>query len=88
MSHINRAYGEKFENLDQYKHEDNFKRCLSKITIDNVKNAIIRSRNIMNTKISNGERLEEYKGFKYYKDNPALTIWESVEAILYECNLL
>ena len=25
---------------------------------------------------------------KYYKENPALTIWESVEAILCECELL
>lgn len=87
LSHINRAYGEKFENLDQYKHKDNFKRCLSKLTIDNVRDAIIRSQNIMNTKVANGEYLEEYKGFKYYKENPALTIWESVEAILCECEL-
>ncbi len=88
LSHINRAYGERFENLDQYKHEDDFKRCLSKLTIDNVKEAIDRSKRIMDIKESNGEHQEQYKGFKYYKDNPALTIWESVEQILLECELI
>ena len=27
---INQAFGEKFENMDEYKKEDNFKRCLKK----------------------------------------------------------
>lgn len=88
LSPINRAYCENFENLDQYKHEDNFKRCLSKLTLNNVIDAIKRSKRIMETKESNGDRLEEYKGFTYYKQNPALTIWESVEAILVECELI
>jgi len=88
LSHINRAFGEKFENLDQYKHEDNFKRCLSKLSLDDVKTAIIRSKRIMEAKTSSGEYQDQYKGFQYYKENPALTIWEPVEAILRECELL
>lgn len=88
LSHINRAFGEKFENLDQYKHEDNFKRCLSKLSVDDVKNSIIRAKRIMESKSPNREYPEQYKGFQYYKENPALTIWEPVEAILRECELL
>lgn len=88
LPHINKAYNEKFENLDQYKHEDNFKRCLSKLSLNNVKEAITRSKKIMNTRIDNGDALEQFKGFKYYKDNPSLTIWESVETILQECELI
>lgn len=88
LSHINRAYNEKFENLDQYKHEDNFKRCLAKLNLDNVRAAIERSKSIMDTKAANREHQEQYKGFTYYKGNPALTVWESVEAILCECELL
>ena len=88
LPHINRAFGENFENLDQYKHENDFKRCLSKLSLDDVKVAIKRSKNIMETKATNGERQEQYKGFKYYKENPSLTIWESVEAILSECELV
>ena len=88
LSHINRTYQENFENLDQYKHEANFKRCLSKLSLDNVYDAINRAKKIMNTKISNGEIPVEYKGFTYYKENPALSIWKPIEKILKECGLL
>jgi hypothetical protein len=88
LSHINRAYDENFENLDQYKHEDNFKRCLAKLNLDNVRMALKRSKSIMDIKEANGEHPEQYKGFKYYKENPALTVWESVEAIFLECELI
>ncbi len=88
LPHINRAYGERFEDLDQYKHENNFKRCLSKLSLDNVRTAIERSKSIMDGKRANGDSQEQFMGFKYYKENPALTIWESVEEILCECELL
>ena len=88
LSHINKAYGEHFEVLDHYKRESDFKRCLSKLCIDDVRQAIHRSKRIMDYKVASGERKEQYKGFEYYKENPALTIWKSVEAILQECELL
>lgn len=88
LPHVNKAYSEKFENLDQYKHEDNFKRCLNKLSLDDVKEAIKRSEMIMENKVANGEHQEQYKGFTYYKDNPALTIWESVKSIFAECGLI
>lgn len=88
LSHINRAYQENFENLDEYKHEANFKRCLSKLTLDDVCDAVGRAKKIMNAKVLNGELLEQYKGFTYYRENPALSIWEPIEKILRECGLL
>lgn len=88
LPHINKAYNEKFENLDHYKRHDDFHRCLSKLSLENVNDAIKRAKRIMEIKLSNEEREDEYKGFKYYKENPALTIWESVAAILDECGLL
>ena len=88
LSHINKAFEEKFESLDQYKHEKNFKRCLSGLSLDNVILAIKRAKKIMETKKENGDNPEQYKGFTYYKKAPALTIWQSVEAILAECELL
>lgn len=88
LSFINSAYGEKFENLDQYKHERNFKRCLSKLTLDHVRSAIERSRCIMSVNQQNGMKPVEYKGFTYYTENPSLTIWEPVAGILSDCGLL
>lgn len=72
---LNKAYGENFENLEQYKHESNFKRILSKLTLDNVRQAIYRSKVIMQKNMEMGYRLQEYKGYQYYKENPSLSLW-------------
>lgn len=88
LNPINRAYNAKFENLAHYKNEGNFKWCLSQLTIDDVKSAISRSKRIMNINQQNNAVMKNYKGFKYYIDNPSLTIWESVEKILKDCGLI
>lgn len=88
FSFINRAYGEQFNNLDDYKRENNFKQILKKLTIDNVREAIKRAKDIMNKNKENGYILENYKGYKFYKENPSLSIWEIIEKMLYECGLL
>ncbi len=85
---INRAYEEQFNNLDDYKRENNFKQVLKKLTIDDVKEAIKRAKDIMNKNKENGHILENYKGYKFYKENPSLSIWEIIEKMLYECGLL
>lgn len=88
LSPINRAFDERFEDLDEYKQEANFKRCLSKLTIEDVKEAIKRSRYIMERKADDGQFPIQYKGFTYYPENPSLSIWEAVEKILQECNII
>jgi len=85
---INRAYAEQFESLDQYKHEDNFKRILGKLMLDDVVQAVRRSKTIMQTNQENGFVLCQYKGYKYYVENPSLSIWRIVEIIMDECGLL
>lgn len=87
LSHINQIFGEKFENLDQYKHENNFKRCLSKLGLDDVRAAIQRAKEIMKMNKDNGKSLIRHGGYEYYEDNPALTMHEAVEKILVECGL-
>lgn len=85
---LNRAYGESFENMDEYKHEKNFKRCLSKLTLENVKDAINRANKIMKNNKENGYRLCQYKGYNYYKENPSLAIQEIIEKMLKDCKLI
>lgn len=85
---LNRAYGENFENLDQYKHENNFKRILSNLTLDNVRQAIRRAKVIMRKNEEMGYRLQEYRGYRYYKENPSLSLWEQIERILMDCKVL
>lgn len=43
LSPIQQCFGEKFEDLEHYKSEQSFKRCLSKLTLEDVKSAIKRA---------------------------------------------
>lgn len=88
LSYINHAFGEKFENLDQYKHEDNFKRCLGKLSLDDVHKAIQRAEVITENNIRDSKVMEKYKGYSYYRDNPALSIQDAVKKILLECGII
>lgn len=87
LSHINQIFNEKFENLDQYKHEDNFKRCLKKLSLSDVKGAIDKADALMQQNKNDHKKYEIYKGYKYYKENPSLTIYQAVESILSECGI-
>lgn len=87
LSDLNRAYDEKFENLKEYKNKSNFRRILKKLTIDDVISAVERSRAIMDINKENGYKLQQYRGYKFYKENPSLSIWNIIEKILEECNL-
>lgn len=85
---LNRAYDEHFENMDEYKHKRNFKRCLGKLRLTDVLSAIARAKAIMIRNQTDGYTLQEYKGYKYYRENPSLAIWEPIEKILKDCSLL
>ncbi len=85
---LNRAYGEQFTTLDQYKHEDNFKRILKELTIDDVREAIRRANQIMKNNKDAGYVQRRYKGYCYYEENPALSIGEQIEKIMKECGLV
>ena len=88
LEHINKAFGESFENLDQYKHEDEFKRCLGKLSLDDVIEAIGRADAICDSNKKDGKVLLQYKGYSYYRDNPALSIHDAVRTILKDCGVI
>ena len=84
---INKAFEEHFENLDHYKRENNFKRCLAKISLADVKEAIRRAETITSNNEKDGKVLVKYKGYSYYRNNPALSIQDAVSMILTECGI-
>lgn len=87
LSKINAAFSENFENMDKYKKKENFERCLSKLTIDDVCRAVERAQKIMDhNKVSYSEI--EYKKFNYYRENPSLEIGAIIGKILKECKLI
>ena len=87
LTPINRAYNEHFEDMDHFKSKDNFKRCLGKLNLSNVIEAVNRSKQIMKRNHDNGYILHEYKGYKYYKENPSLEVGTVIEKILKSCGL-
>ena len=88
LAPLNRAYDEHFENLKQYKQESNYKRILSKLTLDDVRQAIKRSKAIIKQNNEHGHRLQRYCNYEYYSENPSLSVWECIEQILKDCKLL
>ena len=88
LNHINRAFGEQFESMKEYKEEYNFKHCLGKLSLPEVLSAIERARTIMQRNERDGYPLTQYKGYQYYMHNPSLDLWQPIEKILSDCGLL
>lgn len=84
---LNRAFSEKFDSLDQYKQEVNFKRLLGTLSLENVVQAIKRAKAIMQKNESAGYIQEKYGGYGYYKENPSLSVWEAIETIVTDCEI-
>ena len=87
LSPINRAYQEQFSSMDEYKSKENFKRLLGKLTLANVWEAIDRAEKITQKNKEYGYTLHQYCGYEFYKENPSLSVWESVKHILEECKV-
>lgn len=87
LSYLNDGFKENFISMDKYKEEDNFKRCLKKITLDDVFAATERAEKIMANNKSRGYKLVEYKKFTYYTENPSLSVHKIIAGILKQCKL-
>lgn len=84
---LNNAFHEHFQSLEEYKHETNFRRVLEQLTLDDVKDAIRRSEQIMRHNEMTFTR-QEYRGYSFYVENPSLSIWAFIKRILSDCSLL
>jgi hypothetical protein len=88
LVNINKAYGEKFRHAHEYKTQGSFIRgILHKLTLNDVNSAIERTKFIMNVNKANGYIEKEYKGYRFYVENPSLSIHEHIEKILVENGL-
>lgn len=86
---LNRAYGENFESLPQYKEESNFKkRILAKLTLNDAKDAIQRAKAIEEARADGGCQVISCAGYSYYRENPSLSIWQVVEKMLKESKIV
>ena len=89
LSYINKVYNKNFQSLKDYKKEENLKKVLDELNIDDVKNAVIRAKLITEKNFQEKkEKKEEYKGYIFYNENPSLSIHEIIEQILKDCKLI
>lgn len=86
LANINSIFGTKFQGLKEYKAERNFNQILSQISLEDVKNAIIRADKIIKQRKAETEPLKSY-GYEWYERNPSLSIHLSIKKILLECGV-
>ena len=84
---INSAFHEQFSSMDDYKHEDNFKKLLGKLSLSDVWTAIDRAEGIMKRNKELGIPLHQFCGYEYYTVNPSLSVGDVVKIILEECKV-
>ena len=85
---INKAFGTSYQALDEYKRKENFEACLNQLTLEDANRAVKRAKDIMQRNDDNGYELQNYKGFRYYKENPSCAVWEVVYQMLSDSVLL
>jgi len=86
LKYINKTFCCSFENLEQFKNETNFKKLLSKLSLEDVKTAIKRAHQIQKINERNFEQ-QSFCKYEYYKENPSLSIHEIIEKILKDCGI-
>lgn len=85
---INKAFNVNSSGLTEYKEEKFFKdKVLSKITLDDVKNAVKRADEIMKQNKQNNFS-QSFKKYSWYKDNPATELGNIIGKILKQCGLI
>jgi len=83
---LNALFNENFVSLTQFKEESNLEKCLNKLLIQDVINAIERAEKLMITVNSNYKEAQ-YKTFKYFEENPSLSLHIHIKQILQGCGL-
>lgn len=79
---VNREFGENYQDLDEYKHEGNFKRALAQLTLDDAVAAVGRAKKIAADNEEHGCRFVDHCTYRYCLDNPATDLWIVVEKVL------
>ncbi|CAN2326890.1 RloB domain-containing protein [Fusobacterium sp. oral taxon C10] len=88
LSYINKVYNKNFQSLRDYKKEENLKKILDELNIDDVIAAVKRAKLITEKNFQEKkEKKEKYRGYTFYNENPSLSVHKIIEQILKDCNL-
>lgn len=87
LSVLNACFNEKFETMAQYKEEENFKKVLDKLTLNDVYYAIQNAEKI--TKYNQENQIKfHFAKYTYYRNNPSLNLHEHIRKILEDTGLI
>ena len=86
LKFINQHYNKKFTDLEEYKSEDNFKKLLSDLSLDDVIQAISRAKNIEKLRAETDDK-KQYGKYTYYETNPHVSLWMQIEKILKDVGI-
>lgn len=87
LSYINKIFNTNYEALKEYKEEKHFKQILNQISIEDVKNAVLRADKIMQENIRRGYTLNKHNNYSWYKENPSTEAGNVIAKILNDCGL-
>ena len=88
LAPVNRYFHRNYSDLDQFKRKDEFQGILNEfVTLDSVMGAVERAEKIAKQNDHGGNVRETYKGFTFYRDNPALSVHEIVQLIFNVCEV-
>lgn len=87
LEKINKAFNTKFQGIKEYKEETNFKNILKTITLEDVKKAITRTRNIEKNNQQNGYTKIAYKKYSWCKENPSTEVGTVISEIINKCGI-
>ncbi len=88
IDQINSLYNTNFQKMKSNKNQKTFERLLEQIGLEEVKRALANAEKVRKYQEDIGNRLMELKGFKYYRDNPDITVNECVKKIFDDCSLI
>ena len=84
---INKTFNREFESLRQFKRKENCENVMEQLSIDDVKNAVIRAKKLQFKKSEDGLIPKKYGKYSYFCDNPATSVWVIVDEILKTCGV-
>ena len=87
LEFINQKFEKNLTNIEEYKKENNFKKLLDMLSLDDVEQAIIRAKNIEEKRAETDDK-EQYGKYTYYKHNPHVSLWMQIEKILKEVGVI
>lgn len=87
INFINKAFKTNYRGMQEFKRGANLRKLFNKWTLKNVQDAIKRERMIRKNNQNNHFTELTYHGYKYFKENPSLSVGECIDMILKENNL-